>query len=331
MKNWILSLVVAGVSFLSVSCDAFSSLMSASEYTSQGTPYEMIVVCDQDLWQGEAGDSLRAVLCAPVDYLPQREPLFDVLRILPEGFRDMIAAHRNVLRVVVDPSVTEAKAALQHDVNAAPQLFITLQAPDAASLTAYVSEHRKELVQAFENAERDRALKAARRFKSDNVEKDITELFGFRMPVPTGYFTADKTADFMWARKEYPSASQGFMIYTYPYEGKQSLSAEALLDARNRFAAQIPGPRDGSYMTTSKMFPPQYRMFRMEGRLWCELRGFWDVEGDYMGGPFVSYSTLDTRTNRVVTIDLYIYSPDLAKRNFMRGVEHLFYGVEFPK
>lgn len=62
-------------------------------------------------------------------------------------------------------------------------------------------------------------------------------------------------------------------------------------------------------MTTSEAFEPDYRMFRLEGRLWCELRGFWDVHGDFMGGPFVSYTTVDTATGRVLTIDCYVYSP----------------------
>ena len=66
-------------------------------------------------------------------------------------------------------------------------------------------------------------------------------------------------------------------------------------------------------------------------RTWAELRGFWDVENDFMGGPFVSYSTLDEATGRVLTIDGYVYSPKLDKRNFMREVEHLVYMIDFPK
>ncbi len=86
-------------------------------------------------------------------------------------------------------------------------------------------------------------------------------------------------------------------------------------------------------MTTSDAFAPDYRLFRIEGRLWCELRGFWDVKGDFMGGPFVSYTTVDTENNRVFTLDCYVYAPDLnkpRKRNYMRGLEHLLYTVTFP-
>lgn len=60
------------------------------------------------------------------------------------------------------------------------------------------------------------------------------------------------------------------------------------------------------------------------------MRGFWDVEGDFMGGPFVSYTTVDTATDRVFTLDCYVYSPKLPKRNYMREVEHLLHLVKFP-
>ena len=86
-------------------------------------------------------------------------------------------------------------------------------------------------------------------------------------------------------------------------------------------------------MITSDAFEPGYRIFRLEGRLWCEMRGFWDVHGDFMGGPFVSFSTVDTATNRVFTLDCYVYAPDLnkpRKRNYLRGLEHLLYTVTFP-
>ncbi len=333
MKKFCYTALVALAASMFASCDAFRSL--SSDYSSaQGRPYEMIVVCDQASWTGELGDTLRAVLMADVPYLNQPEPLYDVLRVLPSGFTKMIVNHRNILKVNIDKSTTKTQAAVQYDVTAEPQIVVTLQGPDAESLTDYISTNREEIVRVFEQAERDRSVKNARRHGNPGIESAIEKHFGVKMAVPTGYLLADDEDDFIWARYEYPKASQGFFVYSYPYDGPQSLTPEALVAARNRFAARIPGPSDGSYMITSEVITPDYRMFRLEGRLWCELRGFWDVEGDFMGGPFVSYTTVDTSTNRVFTLDCYVYAPDLnkpSKRNYMRGVEHLFYGIEMPK
>ena len=61
------------------------------------------------------------------------------------------------------------------------------------------------------------------------------------------------------------------------------------------------------------------------------MRGFWDVANDYMGGPFVSYTTINDATNEVFTIDCYVHSPKYGKRNFLRPLEHLVYLISFPK
>lgn len=330
-KSFILALAAICAAAISVGCDAFKTMSKLKG--SQGKPYEMILVCDQPQWIGPVGDSLRAVFTAPVPYLNQDEPLFDVMRVLPRGFTGMIADHRNVLKVLVDPSVQKAEAAVEYDVTAQPQIVVTLQAPTDSAMIAYVDQNRESLVLAFEQAERDRAILANRTYDNPGIEKAIKEHFGVEMKVPKGYLLADNQSDFLWARFEYPTASQGFFVYAYPYEGPESLTPEALIAARNKFAARIPGPSDGSYMITSDAFEPAYRVFRLEGRLWCELRGFWDVHGDFMGGPFVSYTTVDTQTNRVFTLDCYVYAPDLnrpRKRNYLRGLEHLLYTVKFP-
>lgn len=311
-------------------CDAFNSLTKSRSQTSLGSPYELIVVCPQQEWTGELGDTLRAVFTAPIPYLNQTEPLFDILRVNERGFTDMVIKHRNILKVVKDPALAEAGVTVQYNVKAEPQIVLTLQGPNDKSLTAFLSANRENIVHVLEKAERDRAVKYAEKYNEQNIRQAIKDTFGVDMTVPKGYVLATNDKDFLWARYEYPSASQGFFIYSYPYKSKESLSPGALLAARNKFAARIPGPSDGSYMTTSDVIEPDYRMFRMEGRLWCEMRGFWDVHGDFMGGPFVSYTTVDTATNRVFTLDCYIYSPKNHKRNYMRGVEHLLYLVKFP-
>ena len=75
------------------------------------------------------------------------------------------------------------------------------------------------------------------------------------MQISNGYLFRAQSEDFVWASNEYPVASQGFFIYTHPFNGKASITTEALVKARNEFAKRIPGPSDGSYMTTVKRLP----------------------------------------------------------------------------
>ncbi|MFI3249169.1 MAG: DUF4837 family protein [Rikenellaceae bacterium] len=313
-----------------VSCDALHTV-SSNSVTSQGAPYELIVVANQPQWEGELGDTLRSVLTAPIPYLQQTEPYFDVLRVTNQGYNNLVTKHRNILVNNIDPKLDQTSATVQYDLYASPQVVVTISGPTEQDITRYVSENREQIVEILNRAERDRAIDYAAKFNVKSLNSLIEDKFGFEMKIPMGYTLRNEGEDFLWLSYEYPTASQGIIIYKYPAtKGAKSLSAEDLMAARNKFTALIPGPSNGSHMTTFMDYTPDYRTFRLDGRLWAEMHGLWDVKGDFMGGPFVSFSTIDTQSGEVVTIDCYVFSPKLDKRNFVRGVEHLIYNVKFP-
>ena len=333
MKRFQTLLSLLLVVVLMSGCKAFHTLGSGQK-AAQGRPYELVVVANQPVWTGALGDALRDLLAAPIDYLPQTEPEFDIMRVTPDGFTSVVVDHRNILKVVVDPTMKEASVAVQYDLTAAPQIVLTLQGPTEQAVIDYLAANGEKLVYAIKQAERDRAIDFATRFGSPNVEAAIKERFGITMHVPKGYYVAANEPDFLWARNEQATTSQGFMIYTYPSEGAKSLTVEQLAAARERFVKRIPGPTEGSYMINSPVFPPtEVSAFRLDGRLWVEMRGFWDVEKAFMGGPFVSYSTIDTKTGYIVTFDCYVYAPKLPphKRNLLHSLEHMLYTIQFPK
>ena len=81
-------------------------------------------------------------------------------------------------------------------------------------------------------------------------------------------------------------------------------------------------------MTTEDILPPDYSEFEMEGRYFAKLRGLWKLENGFMGGPFISLSTVDEKRQRIVTVDGYVYAPSEEKREFLRQVESILYSLE---
>ncbi len=330
MTRYITKLLLGAVILISaVGCDAFR-IISSGKVNTQGAPYELIVVCNQPEWEGALGDSLRAVLSASIPAMQQDEPFYDVVRITHRNYTNIVVRHRNILRCIVSPEADSTWVAVQYDVNAAPQIILTLQGPTANDMARYVGENGNAIVAAIENAERDRDMAYARKYNQATLSTLIYDTFGFKMNIPPGYTLRNKTEDFIWISHEYPLASQGIVISKREAKnGLADLMLGELVSARNGVVAQIPGPSEGSYMSTYLEYEPDYRTYRINGRLWAELQGFWRVEGDFMGGPFVSFSTIDERTNEVITIDCYVYSPKDPKRNLKRGLEHLLFGVSF--
>ena len=311
------------------SCDAFRSLFDEpAKPGSKGAAYEIIVVCDQTQWTGEVGDTLRSILLRRVEMLNQREPYFDVLRVTADGFLKLNSEHRNVLIVNVDSTKYDNAALyVQQDVNALDQIVVTAAAPTSDDMVALLEADRENIISAFELTERRRNIAAYKKHGPRHLTALIKEKFGFTMHLPSGFKLAKQTDNFLWLRYEMPQSGQGVLVYSEPYNGPADLSENSIIARRNKFAALVPGPSDGSYMTTSFA---ESETLRIDGRLWIRTRGFWDVEGDFMGGPFVSYTTIDTATNSIITIDGYVFSPVLHKRNYVREMEHLVYTVEFP-
>ncbi len=330
MRNIITPIIALAMALSMIGCDAFRSV-SQSEVTAQGSPYELIVVCSQPLWEGALGDTLRSVITTPIPYLAQREPHFDLLRVTEQGYNKLVVRHRNILRCVVSPDIEETAMAVQYNLNATPQIVLTLQGNSEEAVTKYLSDNRQQFLDVLEATERKRTLSNTSKYNNIFLEKLVKERFGIEMSIPKGYTLRSEHGDnFLWLSYEYPVASQGILIYSYPAKGgAKALQPDALLEARNKYAALVPGPSDGSYMTTFVDYTPDYRSYRLDGRLWVEMHGLWEVNGDFMGGPFVSYSTVNTTTNCVVTLDMYVFSPKNPKRNYLRELEHLIYGVTF--
>ena len=337
-----IQIFVAAVTLISaIGCDSFRSLTGAKK-TAQGSPYEVLVVCDGREWESPLGEELRTVLGTPVEMLNQVEPMFDIVRITARDFKHLLPSYRNILKILCSPEVKETAILAQYDVVASPQIVLTFQGPSTAAMVEYLRQNGESLLQVLEMAERNRTIEYARKQGAKALEKIVREEFDIELPISNGYLFRAESDDFVWASNEYPVASQGFFLYTHPFKGKASITTEALVKARNDFAKRIPGPSDGSYMTTVKRIPnieddgyidflPQRKVVKIDGREWIELRGFWDVERDFMGGPFVSYTTFDEREGELLTIDCYVYSPKYGKRNFLRPLEHLVYGVKFLK
>lgn len=298
---------------------------------SGGKPYELIVSINDDMWKGEVGDTLRAVMLQPVAMLNQVEPIFDVKRVNPGALKDIVLHHRNILIINIDPKAGKSSASAQYNIYARPQVIVTLTGPDNNSLVRYMVDNRSELQQIFEMSERDRAVEVNKKYGEAGISKDVYQMFGINMSFPKGFSIRNTNGkDFIWIGNDVRTAIQGVVIYSYPYTGKDDFTLQSMVAHRNESLARVPGPSDGSYMVTSEYIEPEVTYSVIKGKQWAEMRGFWDVANDFMGGPFVSYATLDNATGRVVMIDCFVYSPKEPKRNFLRQLEHIAYSAEFP-
>lgn len=328
MKNRLFILLLSSIVIGFTACNKTTQTSMMKNVT--GKAGELVVVIAPNAWDGAPGIKIQEILGQSQLGLPQGEPIFDLINIPLEAFGDIFKTTRNLLVTSISSSVSENKIAFMRDVDAYTQAVVYLNAKSQNDFVQLFTENADKIVGFFMKAERDRLLLNYSKYNGKAVSDATKEVFGININVPPGFNVAEKNDSFMWIRFETPAISQGILIYSYPYTDENTFSANYMLAKRNiELRNNVPGPTDGSYMTTENAVPVIFNTLKKDGNYAAEMRGLWKVENDFMGGPFISLSMLDLLNNRVLTLDGYIYAPSKDKRNFLRQVEAMIYSATF--
>lgn len=295
-----------------------------------GKAGEVVVVINKTQWESDPGVALRSILAVDQPYLPQKEPLFNLINIPDNAFSGIFQSHRNIIIVNITSAAKESKIVFQENVWAAPQIAITISAPDSKSAAEIMQKEKDKLENALLQAERNRNIQNAKKYEEASLRTLVTEEFGGSPYFPTGYNLRKKTTDFIWISYETTYVNQGIFIYKFPYTDSTAFTKEYLIAKRNEVLQQnVPGELDNTYMTTYLLQEPGLRWVNYNKRKFVEIRGLWEVENDFMGGPFISHFFLDKENQNIIALEAFVYAPRYNKRNYLRQVESIIYSFEF--
>lgn len=292
----------------------------------------LVVVENEQQWEGSIGKAIRETLGREQYGLNQAEPLFRLAHISKTGFSDLLKKHRNLLVVEIDKNAQKPKVESVVDEWAKPQQVIRIVCASSSEFVDVFNANAVKLEKKFSKTERDRILSVFRTSSNNKVTKEVIDVYGCKMTIPRDYMISSNVPGFMWIRKETAQSGQGMLIMAEPYQDTAQFSLNSIVARVNRYMQQyVPGPADGSFMKideeyiipTAKVvddFPSNYAI---------ETRGLWKVENDFMGGPFVSYSFLSPKDGQIFTIIGYVYNPNKSKRDLLRQMESIIYSIEF--
>jgi len=294
--------------------------------TVTGQSGEMLVLSNKTLWDGTVGDSIKVIFNDIQIGMPQDEAVMDLFHVNHEAFTSMFKTHRSIMEIKISKSVKKPKLIVKDNMYARTQAYMRVEASSNNEMLEMLSQNRTKILAYFLRSERDRKIGVITKAPVQEIFDLLKKDEKFSLSFPSGYEVRKDEPDFFWASKETPEASQGMFIYTYDYLSEDAFSKEAILSKRDDLLkALVPGPSKGSYMTTEKTFPISFRHFEFQGNYAVESRGLWKVENDFMGGPFVNVSFLDTVNNRVICMDAYVYRPNKDKREMLRELEAVMY------
>jgi len=324
----ILLLLIVPFSFFS--CDEINERVLPS---STGKSGDLLIVMDSVYYNHSAGDAVKQTFSQEQDGLPQPEPLFNLIQVPQRSFARIFHPMRNIIMVNVEKEA-KIKLTVRKDVWAESQLVVTITAPTGEIAAETITKNAAVLLDYFNNKEIARLHAKFRVNANSKNAQIINTKFGLSLNLDELYTVAQEAEDFLWMRKDKTAGghqiSQNIMIYTYPYISDSTFDVGQLVEKRNYYTKKyIAGSNEGSYMLSYKEYVPIQKEVSLNGVYVNELRGLWYMHRDFMGGPFINYSLVDEKNNRVICIDGYVYSPKFDKREFLREQEALIKTITF--
>ncbi|MBU0764629.1 MAG: DUF4837 family protein, partial [Bacteroidetes bacterium] len=297
-----------------------------------GKAGEVVLVIEDNDWNSDVGIKLREVFLEEYPELPQSEPCFDLVNIPVKAFTSIFKTHRNLVLLDISSKHDRASVKAKQNVYARPQTVVTIAAPDRAAAASLLAEKKVFLQDLIANAERQRIIENYKTYEVRSLREDLEKKHHLSLYFPKGYSPGPDSLQFVWITYETPITSQGVFVYYYEYTDTNIFNLDTLINIRDSVLKNfVPGPLPNTYMQTERENDrPVFTEYYLNGRYIAEIRGLWRVEGDYMGGPFISFSTVDEKRNRVVTVEGYVYAPKYEKRNYLRQVEAILHTLAFP-
>ena len=304
-----------------------------SKRSSSGKTCEVLVAADKGHYTGATKALIDSILLSPQEGLPQPEQRFSVVNVPVSSLHNtqMFKMHRNIIICDVKAGNPD-KFYIHHDQWAEPQAVIDIAASSEATLCEMLRKHADRIVEEIYKDEYRRMDNVF--YKDRNIElmQRVEDKYGFTLSLPKEFSWAKDDGDFVWLRKETKDFGLSVPVNVMPYRNEQQFDTTKIwnrLDTTMR--RQVQGPSEGSYMGTERRVPLTSRKVDFKGSSYCiETRGLWRLFGDFMGGPFVSYTLLSPDGTQIVELTGYVYCPRFEKRDYLMQVDGICRSIKWP-
>ncbi len=316
-------LLCIGVLFLMSSCK--KSFTVNTDNSSIGKAAEVLLVMDKDVWPDDIQDSVKKLLTIPQEGLNQAEAMFDVLHIDHDIYTSDKQRHANIVEFVVSEKDSIATFSLEHNPYSSPQTYVKIKGNNGKSCLDCFIEHHQEILSSMYNTDIEKIQGAYEKILNVSLQRYIKDKFGILLTVTKDYNIAREGEDFLWLGYRTAVNDRFLMIYR---SDSTILTKETLINDRNRVCRQyIEGHRETIHPIVVEMADyPLFSYLQIGNKKGAELRGLWETENDYMGGPFYHFSFINAQ-NKCISIDGFVYAPTEEKRNYLRQVEAIVKSV----
>lgn len=318
---------------------------------------EITVVADEELWKGMVGDTFRHYFSAPYLILPSPEANFDLRYFSPRKIQEerIFRSLRNYV-ILADLSDTSSLAtkmvkadigrekyhlaledskvnsSIGKDKWAKGQRLFYLYSNSEEGLVKTVKKGYPAVRNKLFEIENPRIRATAYQGGNmEGLESKIFEKFGAKIEIPKGYTVASEEDNFLWLRRETKGVSSSLMMTKVPYKNESQLSDKGIRSMRDSLGYKyISTEKPDTYMRTNDVDLPMFSEKEdMNERYAIKTHGIWEMENDFLGGPFVNLAALNKEKGELFMVDGFIFAPGEKKRNHMQYLDVILKTVEF--
>ena len=278
---------------------------------SSGNINNISVVTNDELWEGTVGEVIRENFGRPIYGLPQIEPIFSLSHIPSKVFSGFATKSRTILKI--DVSENEGVFNFKNTY-ASPQRIIQITAKSPDKIIEIINENLNSIYSTmYFNEIQEKQRRISKNLNKTEVIKNNT---GVSLKFPSAYRVAKADSNFVWIRRDIETGSVNLFIHRQTNQTEQSI-----IEKRDSISKiYIPGPVENTHMSTDLIYTPNTREINVGGKQVFETRGLWEIEGQFMAGPFLNFQ-IKLGVNDFIMLDGFVYSPGSTKREYIFELE----------
>lgn len=306
--------LLVGVALVSCSKKDTKAVTAASYRYNQ-----VAVIIDDELWNGEIGDTIRNRFASPVIGLAQEEPVFTINQYPVKLFEGFMTNSRNIIIIKKE---SKNHFSIKNNEFAKPQIVAHISGETVKELIDTIQKNDSLIISKIKNQELS--------FFQNNLAKDtllntetFREKFNININIPAKYKMVMKAKKFVWLKKEIISGNLSIVIYELPFKSiKSNSTATRIIKVRDSIGKKyIHGAIPNTKMVTETAFSPYFSKTTVAQSNAFETRGTWELQHDYMNGPFINYAVFDEKNRRILVLEGFCYAPSKQKRDLMFELE----------
>lgn len=342
---------------VSLGCESNSSSSMNSGMIVTGKVGEILIVCEQGIWDSPLQEVLDSSLTQWIlPYLPD-VATFTLTHKTESHFTQGVKRYRNTLFINIDPNYKGKLGSIvkRKDVWAKDQLVIDITGKDFNQVLETCRMGLDEVHDEFDEIEWKRLINSFSRSKTKRITDDIKSNFGIDLVLPSNAKIVTKRTNFY--RVEFPPASRpiefvgtnsqdageifsGLLIYQYDYTDSTQFEFKNLLSARDTMLKyNVPYEVEGMYMGTQYsdfVYPEGNNITAANGILkGYEMRGMFMFTGlpkHATGGAFWAFHFVNEKTKKLVCLSGYVDAPPTTSWTHpLREIQAILRSVEVAK